>query len=249
LIRPNFFIVGAPRCGTTAMWHYLKQHPEVYLPPDKEPHFFGSDLRFQRSMVGGQAPLKGEHFLTSPPWPYPRTEGDTAQYLSRFSEAREVKRVGEASTWYLRSRRAATEIKEFDPSASIIIMLGNPVEMLASLHTLFVFLGIETIRDLGEVLRACEPRRSRASLPRDCTIVSNFTYRDSVRYADQVKRYIDTFGIDNVLVILHDDLKRDVSAAYLETLRFLNVEQDYRPDFRIVDPSTRARVNAVRSLA
>ena len=85
--RPDFFIVGAPKCGTTAMIDYLKQHPEVFVPDRKELDYFGSDLVF-----------KG-HRLTE------------AEYLSFFSRATTEKRAGEGSVWYLHSTTAALEIK------------------------------------------------------------------------------------------------------------------------------------------
>ena len=122
------------------------------------------------------------------------------------------------------------------------------MDMLASLHTLYVSLGIERTEDFGRVLRAREVRRSTVSLPGDGTIVSNFTYRDSARYADQVKRYMDIFGTGKVHIILHDDFTRDVAATYEGTLRFLDVDPGFQPYFRIVDPSTHARVRALHAL-
>src|SRR5579872_3244504 len=96
--KPDFFIVGAPRCGTTAMFDYLGKHPEIFGAALKEPHFFGSDIAYPRR---------------------PTLE----RYLSYFVGANGEKRVGEASTSYLFSKLAAAEIKEFSPSSRIIIML------------------------------------------------------------------------------------------------------------------------------
>ena len=77
--KPDVFIVGAPKCGTTSMYHYLRQHPDVFMPPKKEPHSFASDL---------DAPY------------FVRAE---QEYLALFEEGAWAKRVGEASTWYLYS--------------------------------------------------------------------------------------------------------------------------------------------------
>jgi len=101
-MKPNFFIVGAPKCGTTSMTEYLKQHPDIFIPEEKEPHYFGSDLE------------------------YPRITKTEAQYLRLFSEAQDERRLGEASVWYLFSQRAAQEIYEFNPLSRIIIMLRTP---------------------------------------------------------------------------------------------------------------------------
>ena len=84
---PNFFIVGAPKCGTTALHAYLSQHPDVFMSDPKEPHYFGSDLDFR----------------------YRRRPSD-AQYRSYFAGAGDRRRIGEASVWYLYSECAADEI-------------------------------------------------------------------------------------------------------------------------------------------
>jgi hypothetical protein len=89
--KPDFFIVGAPKCGTTAMQDYLSQHPEIYMSKARELHFFGSDLRFSYERPG------------------------EVEYLSYFESATNEKRVGEASVWYLYSKQAAGEIKELNP--------------------------------------------------------------------------------------------------------------------------------------
>jgi hypothetical protein len=117
--KPDFFIVGAPKSGTTAMYFYLKQHPEIFMPERKELHFFGSDFF---------AP----HFVR-----------DLKDYLKFFEGADNKKRIGEASPWYLYSKRAAFEIKEFNPDADIIIMLRNPVDMMYSLRETLRKKGIE----------------------------------------------------------------------------------------------------------
>src|SRR5215469_3550174 len=98
--RPDFFIVGAPKCGTTALAHYLARHPDIYMP-QKEMHFFGSDLNF------------GPQF-------YRR---DRDGYLPEFNRWSGQARTGEALVWYLLSTRAAAEIKEFSSDASIIILI------------------------------------------------------------------------------------------------------------------------------
>src|SRR5687767_1010670 len=103
--KPNFFIVGAPKCGTTSLYEYIRVHPEVFMPDRKEPAFFCSDFYKPRRM-------KEE------------------EYLSLFREAGSAKWIGEASTWYLYSDKAREGIKAFCPDARIIIMLRNPVDMM-----------------------------------------------------------------------------------------------------------------------
>src|SRR3979411_724122 len=103
---PDVFIVGAPRCGTTALYTYLKDHPEIFMSPIKEPEFFTDFLGEGRRV---------------------RTE---AEYLNCFGGVRDEKRIGEASVSYLASRTSARAIKGFSPLAMIIIMLRNPVDVM-----------------------------------------------------------------------------------------------------------------------
>ena len=119
--NPNLFIVGAPKCGTTFLYHYLKKHPDIYFPEFKEPHYFGSDL-IRRN---------GAYNLS------------LREYKNLFSTEKKV--IGEASTFYLFSKKAAQEIYNFNPHSKIIIMLRDLVDLVHSLHSQFVFSGDEVI--------------------------------------------------------------------------------------------------------
>lgn len=219
--KPDFFIVGAPKCGTTAMQDYLSQHPEIFMPK-KELHFFGSDIRFN----------------------YRRHS--EKEYLSYFKDAKDEKRVGEASVWYLYSKRAAYEIKEFNPSAQIIIMLRNPVEVLYSLHSQFLYSGNEDIVDFKAALEAEEDRKRGLRIPKTVYWVNGLYYRETVRFSEQVRRYFDVFGRENVHVIIFDDFEADVAKVYKETLCFLGVSEDFQLAFRIINPNKRIRSKFLR---
>ena len=142
--KPDFFIVGAPKCGTTAMQYYLSQHPDIFLP-EKEMDFFGNDLLFT----------------------HPRCTIE--QYLAHFDtpEAKFRRRVGEKSVFYLYSKRAAYEIRDFAGAADIIIMLRNPVDMLYSLHSHMLRTGGEEIEDFRAALEDESIRKPGARLPRE----------------------------------------------------------------------------------
>ena len=119
--KPDFFIVGAPKCGTTSMFHYLRQHPQIFMPDNKEPHYFGKDL------------IKmSDEFIDN-----------EDEYLNLFKDAKSDQKLGEASTFYLYSKSAYKEIKEYNPDAKIIIMLRNPIDFLHSLHSQLLFSGYE----------------------------------------------------------------------------------------------------------
>ncbi|GAB4536633.1 MAG: sulfotransferase [Anaerolineae bacterium] len=220
---PDFFIVGAPKCGTTSMNDYLRQHPEIFMPAQKELHFFGTDLN---------SPV------------YVREKD---KYLAYFSEACDEKRVGEASVWYLYSRRAAKEIKDFCPSASIIIMLRNPVDMLYSLHSQFLYNGNEDIKDFEAALDAEEDRKRGLRIPKSALLVEGLFYRETAKYVHQVRRYLETFGSENVHIVIYDDFKNDTSKTYRDTLYFLGVDETFKPNFRVINPNKRVRSWALHS--
>ncbi len=137
---PDFFIVGAPKCGTTAMTDYLGQHPEIGMCAQKETQHFATDLypRFE---------IRSRHeWLTQD------------EYMKLFEGAQNRKRLGEASVWYLYSSAAPREINEFSPAADIIVMLRNPLQALPSLHSQFVFMGIEPVEDFERALDLDEER-------------------------------------------------------------------------------------------
>jgi len=226
--KPDFFIVGAGKSGTTAMYEYLKQHPEIFMPEVKEPRYFGSDLwdRFP-------------HFRLF----YRPTE---QEYLSYFADAKNEKRIGEATPNYLTSKLAAREIKEFCPSARIIIMLRNPINVLYAAHSQALYDGTENISDFTTAIHAGQEERRRLAGTPDRPFVDKYYYRELVKFSEQVKRYFDVFGRDNVHIIIFDDFKANTLKVYKDTLRFLDVDDSFEPEFKVINPNKALRSRALR---
>jgi hypothetical protein len=223
--KPDFFIVGAPKCGTTAMADYLGQHPEIFMPEVKDSMFFGADLRCRPSFVN----------------PPDRFRVDIETYLSWFDKVENEKRVGEASVMYLYSKCAPIEIKEFNPDASIIVMLRNPIDTIPSLHGHCFYMLNEDIEDLAEALAAESDRKQGRRIPDTAYILDVLLYRDIVRYTDQLKRYYNVFGRMAVHVILFDDFRRDAAGVYRNTLRFLGVDDGFQASLEPVNMGKRPR--------
>ena len=224
--KPDFFIAGGPRCGTSAMKVYLEKHPEIFMPPSRfEPNFFGADLP-------GAGSIRDE--LT---------------YLSLFAGANNEKRVGEKSPMYLYSKQAASRIKRFLPSASIIIMLRNPADMVYSLHSFLVYVERENLIDLKDALDSEEDRKRGIRVPDAVSFQEgwHFLYRGRAKYADQVKRYLDTFDRENVHIIIFDDFISDPAEAYRDTLQFLRVDPGFQPEFRQINTNRRALSRAFQN--
>src|SRR4249920_1791560 len=121
--RPNLFIVGAPKCGTTSLHQYLSQHPQVFMSRLKEPHYFARDIENRSTWCARSF----------------------EEYLRHFEDARDHVIVGESSTWYLYSHVAAQAIKECIHDVFIIAMIRNPIDAMYSLHGQFLWTGNEDI--------------------------------------------------------------------------------------------------------
>jgi hypothetical protein len=223
---PDFFIVGAAKGGTTAMHAYLSEHPEVFMCK-RQMHMFGSDLRF--------GPAK-----RLPTWD---------EYLAAFARAGDAKRLGDSSAGYLYSTRAAREIKEYRPDARIIVMLRNPVEVVPALHASHIYVGDDDLVDIEEALAAEDDRREGRRIPVTNELAWALCYRDVVRFRDQLERYLETFGPDQVHVIVYDDFREDTALAFRRTLQFLDVDPDFEPKFEIVNAHHRARIRALGTVS
>lgn len=215
--RPNLFIVGAPKSGTTAMNEYLRQHPEIFMA-SKEPHYFARDL-----LPAAHKSLTKEY------------------YEALFLDVRDETVIGDASVFYLFSKVAADLIHEFDPKAKIIIHLRNPVDFIASHHSQVVYEGGEPIEDLEEALRVEPLRKQGLNLPEDFDWKYTLLYRDIASFSGQVMRYLDRFGRDSVHFVVFDDFQADTGAEYRKILEFLGVDPSFRVNFDVVNPNKRMR--------
>jgi hypothetical protein len=192
------------------MYTYLAHHPRVFMSKIKEPHHFGSDLPFAF-----------------------RPYADRARYLELFDKARHDQIAGEASVEYLYSKAAPREIQELSPSAKIIIMLRDPVELVRSAHVHNLYHMNEDLTELEEALAAEDDRRRGRRIPSTCLAPLTLQYTTLARYAEHVQRYRETFGPDRVKCILFEDLKREPDRVYAETLAFLGLEPANAPDFKV----------------
>jgi len=224
--KPDFFIVGAPKCGTTAMYRWLKAHPEIFVPV-KEIHHFGKDLDHRRPPVSAE------------------------RYAALFSPATSAhKALGDVGVWYLLSTDAADEIYQYAPQAKIIIMLRRPVEMLYSLHSQLLYSGEEDLVDFGAALEAEAERaeghriphsthRGLEAPPSECLLYSRVG-----AFAAQVERYLSRF--EQVHVVLHDDIVNDPAEVFRGVLDFLEVDSSFKADFSVVNPNTTVKSQAMR---
>jgi len=195
---PNFFIVGAPKAGSTSLYSYLANTVGVYMSSVKEPNYFqGDDL---------------EHG--------PRTvmRFEKSKYLKLFQEVKDEKAIGEASTRYLRDPNSAKFIHEFVPKAKIIILLRDPVERAFSHYLMQKGNGVEK-KSLHEVItRKIESIKNGKEEPK--------TSIDAGLYTTSVKRYWDIFGKDNVKIIIFEEFIKNPRKTVKDVLDFLSVDAE-----------------------
>ena len=222
--NPNLFIVGAPKSGTTFLYHYLKQHPEIYFPDFKEPHFFGSDL-IRRN---------GAYNL------------NLNEYQNLFKTDKKI--IGEASTFYLFSKKSAEEIYNFNPQAKIIIMLRDLVDLVHSLHSQFVFSGDEVIENFSKALELENSRLNGNKIPSQTTVVNKLFYASNIlSLPDNIQSYINFFGRKNIKFICLDDIQKNPRKVYSETLEFLNVDVNFKiSDFKIINKNKTYKSKIIR---
>lgn len=210
--RPNFFIVGAPKCGTTALSAYLSEHPQIFFCEPKEPHYFADDF-------AGHRPIKS-----------------LDAYLRLFEGAGEQHRaVGEGSVFYLYSSVALENIHRFEPAAGIIVMLRDPVELVSSLHQQYLHALYEDEADLRKAWDLQETRRHGNRIPRLCRQPELLMYGAMGKLARQMERVFSIFPRQQVRVILFDDFTAGTADAYRDTLEFLGVPDDGRTAFSKVN--------------
>ncbi len=210
---PNFLIVGAAKSGTTTLYDLLCQHPDVFMPKWKEPAFFVGD--------------------------YPRNARSLKEYESIFADAGGAMAVGEASTPYLYDREAPEKIRKTLKDPKIIMVLRNPVDMAYSLWGWMKFrFGFEEL-SFEEALESEEARMNDPEFRKNCIEWhASFYYYHRGLYFEQVKRYIDIFGRDRVLIHLFDDFVRDPIGVCRKTFEFLGVDPSFEPALKKRNPAS-----------
>ena len=200
-MSPNFFVVGAPKAGTTMIYERLKRHPEVFMSEVKEPHFF-SDKRER----DGAAPLS----LT--------------EYLALFDGAAGEHAVGEASPSYLHSPDAPRRIAEFAPDAQIVVSLRHPVDRAYSHHLMLRQSGVGGSVGPGVAgfVASFEEAITRAAAGEEVQIGSGYSQS---WYAEPLSRYIEVFGRERVFVTTLDRLAGGPD-EFGRLFQFLGVDPD-----------------------
>lgn len=223
--KPSFFIIGAPKCGTTALSRYLSDHPSICFSASKEPYHFSSDF-----------PGMGDSLTAE-------------QYVrAQFGHCAEGAIAGEGTAGYLYSETAVANILAFNPKARFIVMLRDPVDVAVSLHAQMCFNLDEDVSDFARAWALQSERAAGRSLPPLCREPQFLQYRKVVSFGAQLQRLFALVPRERVLLILFDELAADPLAVYRRTLDFLCVPYDGRTHFPVVNARRRYRFRLLAQL-
>lgn len=207
---PNLFLPGAPKAGTTALWEYLRTHPDIFLCDPKEPKFFDQSR-----------PLSARRYLQL----FSRSE---ASYRYR----------GDASTCYLSSAAALSRIEATCDRPTYIVCLRNPVDLVHALHWELVLQGIEPEQDFATAWSLCERRRELADKKPESLRRRLLVYPDMGRLGAQVGILLRHCEQERIMFIMQEEFRENPRGTYLGILDFLGLSDDQRTDFFSVNPAS-----------
>ena len=228
-LLPNLFIVGAPKAGTTSLYHYLDQHPQIYMSPIKEPCYFASELRPENFSEELQPWIKQEMQSLKEYLHGPMSEkrfgglvSEWEDYLKLFQNAGAAKAIGEASVCRVWSETADRNLFCRIPDGKIIMILRNPADRAFSqyLHAL-------TAGGVHKSFRA----QIRASFGfRTRTFGKLYPFLEFGLYYEQVKRYLELFPAENIRIYLYEEYQDKPLQMLADIFGFLAVDMNFAPD-------------------
>lgn len=198
-ITPNFLVIGAARSGTTTLYNCLRHHPDIFVPPFKqpEPHFFYKKKEFEKGL---------DYY-----------------YERYFKEYAGEKMCGEVSASYLFSPESGDRIFDFNPKMKLVVTLRNPIDRAFSNYWHSVKNGIE--KESFDFAVKNEPNRHDDLSP-EWKEIAPFAYLGRSNYANQVKYYHDKFGKSQVHHVIFEDFLKNPSEEIKRLYRFLEVEDE-----------------------
>lgn len=208
---PNFLLIGAAKAGTTSLYHYLRQHPQIFMSAVKEPSYFAYQ---------GEAPRLSAEWQN---WAKNNIVADWSAYQALFAGSEGYPVVGEASPAYLSHMEAAQRIHAALPHARLAAILRQPVERAYSAYKMAQLYGDDSRLDFDQFVQ----RRLAALRPQGPMEGGR---RDPGLYARHLQRYYDLFPRSQIYVTLFDELQRDPAALLRGLFTFLEVDAAFKPD-------------------
>lgn len=210
--KPNFFIVGAPKCGTTSLFYYLTQHPNFYGTGIKEPHFLCEEF------------------------PQVRVIKTWTAYEEMYSWVEpEHQVIGEASMTYMYSEIALRHIVDINPESRIIYMVRNPADLVYSWYSQMLKTMNEDRQDFAEAWALQAERAEGRSIPAGCKEPFFLQYRRIGSLGERLQNLRRYFPAENIHVILNSDLRDNTAETYAGVLEFLGLPAFDQVDFALLN--------------
>lgn len=216
--KVNCFLVGGPKCGTTAMIAHLKTHIDIFISEPKECNFFLDDMAEMKYVTN----LKDYHSL------FEHFKSSHQTYI-------------DASILYLHSEKALEEIYKYNKDAKIVAMLRDPMEMVYSFHSQISYTLDEDNSNFEEAWDLEDKRKQGDSISKSCRSARLLYYSEVAKYHEQLQRVYKYFPKEQVKVLLFDDFKVSNLESYKELLAFINVPYDGKVDFPRVNEAKKAK--------
>ncbi len=200
MIKPHFLVIGAYKSGTTALHHYLRVHPEIFIPERKEPNYYAFADQTR-------------------PFNHPAASGSIrtqAEYESLFAQARQGQVLGEVSPAYMAASGACARIYEDAPDVRLIAILRNPIERAYSDFLMYKRDGLEHEEQFIDALKD-QDRRDSSLDPTSHYISTGF-------YFEQLRPYFETFDREKIHILLHEEFVSERDHALMEIFRFLGID-------------------------
>ena len=223
-LKPTFFIIGAPKCGTTSLHHYLSTHSQVTMSVPKEPHYFSTDIN-----NGGIR--------------------DEEEYLDCFSHGdKKTIAIGESSTLYLYSKVAVQKIYDYDKKSKFIIMVRNPIKIAQSFHQVALKVFGETETNFQKAWLLEQNRKVGQGIPKGCIDRQLILYGKIAKIGQQIERLTSYISPENIHFIIYDDFKNFTKHEYIKVLKFLNLNSELPIDFLVRNKSRKIKNETVTKL-
>jgi len=230
LKRPNFFVIGVVKGGSTSLYHYLEQHPEIYLPPIKETnHFARADVSHADFLPGYATDVRIDldaYFKKGMPEKIhiAHVDSDT-HYEQLYSQAADQKAIGDVSNSYMVCASSAKEIQNYAPNAKLIVILRNPVRRVWSQY----LMNLREAKTQGaDLIQEVESDASQNKVGWGV----NHQYLELGKYAEQLNRYYALFPAGQIKVLFYESYRDDTAGSLKEICKFLKVDENFTFDFR-----------------
>lgn len=234
-MKVNHFIIGWPKTGSTSLYHYLEQHPDVMVAKKKDTYFFCDDLRQASFRFHGKHKF---NFIDS-----------IERYESLFEDYSNEKIICESSVFYAISETAAKNIHEHNPNSKIVIILRDPKELMMSWYNYQKFHSRETAESFSEAIQLEEKRKKDETLiPRSAYMPLHVYYKSLVEFDKGIRQFQRYFTNDNIKIIFSEDLEKSTLSSVQEVYKFLDIDPSFVPDLEMKNVTFKSKNRKLKSI-